>query len=50
MKRRQAASGVFSPVSAHMPRAIISRTTSSLAALVSTSTERADFTATTRPG
>ena len=47
---RQASSGVFLPVSAHMPRAIISRTTSSLAALVSTSTDLSDLTAITRPG
>src|SRR5437667_1278688 len=47
---RQASSGVFLPVSAHMHRAIISRTTSSLAALVSVSTHLSDLTAITRPG
>src|SRR5712691_2273400 len=50
MNWRQASAGVFVPVSAHMPRAIISRTTSSLAALVSVSTHLSDLTAITRPG
>src|SRR5713101_695415 len=50
MNWRQASPGVFLPVSAQMPRAIISRTISSLAALVSVSTHLSDFTAITRPG
>src|SRR6266481_7865223 len=50
MNWRQAPPGVFLPVSAHMPRAIISRTTASLAALVSVSTHLSDLTAITRPG
>src|SRR5438445_8881796 len=50
MNWRQASTGVFFPVSAHIPRAIISRTTSSLAALVSVSTHFSDLTAITRPG
>src|SRR3990172_4532970 len=49
-KRRQASSAVRSPVSAHIPCAIISRTTSGSATLLSASTDRADFTDTTRPG
>src|SRR5438445_9142330 len=50
MNWRQASTGVFFPVRAHSPRAIISRTTSSLAALVSVSTHLSDLTAITRPG
>ena len=49
-KRRHASGAVLAPVSAQRPRAIISRTTSSFAALLAVSTDLSDFTATTRPG
>jgi hypothetical protein len=41
---------VLAPVSVRMPRAIISRTTSSLARPVAVSTHVSEFTDTTRPG
>ena len=49
-KRRQASGVVAAPVRARMPRAIISRTTSSFASPVDVSTLLSDFTAITRPG
>jgi len=48
--RRHASGSVVAPVSVRMPRAIISRTTSPLAAPVAVSTLFADVTDTTRPG
>jgi hypothetical protein len=48
--RRQASPVVLAPVSARIPCAIISRTTSPLAAPVDVSTDLSDFTRTTRPG
>jgi hypothetical protein len=48
--RRHASAVVPAPVSARMPRAIISRTASPFAAPVAVSTDFADETATTRPG
>ena len=49
-KRRQASGVVRAPVSVRMPRAIISRTTSSFAVPVAVSTHFSDLTDTTRPG
>src|SRR5439155_24800228 len=49
-KRRHASGTVAVPVSAHRPRAIISRTTLSFAALLVVSTDFSDFTETTWPG
>src|SRR5438552_12294316 len=49
-KRRQASAVVLAPVSVRMPRAIMSRTTSSFAAPVDVSTHRSDRIDTTRPG
>src|SRR5262249_58429576 len=48
--RRHAPVVESAPVSARMPRAIMSRTTSAFAAPVEVSTEPADVTDTTRPG